>query len=164
MGGGGGGLRGGLGLAFGADGVHRFQIDDVAQQDLALVQLVAPHGERFEGQRAFAQRADHQLAAGLDALGDGDFAFAGEELDAAHLAQIHAHRIVGAVVLLGGGAGLGDDFLAALGDGGGDCRRRLLPVPRTSMTLMPISLSIDIVSSICSDETLSEGSTLFSSS
>src|SRR5471030_719738 len=33
-----------------------------------------------------------------------------------------------------------------------------------SMTLMPISLSIAIVSSICSDEVLSEGSTLFSSS
>src|SRR5471032_295626 len=33
-----------------------------------------------------------------------------------------------------------------------------------SMTLMPISLSIAIVSSICSDEVLSDGSTLFSSS
>src|SRR6185369_4646312 len=33
-----------------------------------------------------------------------------------------------------------------------------------SMTLMPISLSIAMVSSICSDEVLSEGSTLFSSS
>src|SRR6185437_10207335 len=49
MGGGGGGLRRGLGLAFGADGVHRFEIDDVAEQDLALVELVAPHGERLEG-------------------------------------------------------------------------------------------------------------------
>ena len=33
-----------------------------------------------------------------------------------------------------------------------------------SMTLMPISLSIDIVSSICSEEVLSDGRTLFSSS
>ncbi len=118
MGGGGGGLRRGLGLAFGTDGIHRFQVDDVAQEDLALIQLVAPHGQGFEGERAFAQGADHQLAAGLDALGDSDFALAAEQLDAAHLAQIHAHRIVGAVILLGGGAGLGGDFLAALGNGG----------------------------------------------
>jgi hypothetical protein len=33
-----------------------------------------------------------------------------------------------------------------------------------SMTLMPISESIDMVSSICSEETSSEGSTSFSSS
>ena len=48
------------------------------------------------------KRADHQLAAGLDALGDGDFAFARQKLDRAHLAQIHAHRIVGAVICLVG--------------------------------------------------------------
>ena len=40
---------------------------------------------------------DHRLAAGLDALGDRDLALAGEKLDRAHLAQVHAHRIVGAV-------------------------------------------------------------------
>ena len=40
---------------------------------------------------------DHRLAAGLDALGDGDFAFARQKLHLPHLAQIHAHRIVGAV-------------------------------------------------------------------
>ena len=45
---------------------------------------------------------DHRLAAGLDALGDGDFALARQELDRAHLAQIHAHRIVGALGGLGG--------------------------------------------------------------
>jgi hypothetical protein len=40
---------------------------------------------------------DHRLAAGLDALGDGDLALARQQLHRAHLAQIHAHRIVGAV-------------------------------------------------------------------
>ena len=40
---------------------------------------------------------DHRLAAGLDALGDGDFAFARKQLNLPHLAQIHAHRIIGAV-------------------------------------------------------------------
>ena len=51
----------------------------------------------LEGQRALAQARDHRLAAGLDALGDGDLALARQQLDRAHLAQIHAHRIVGAL-------------------------------------------------------------------
>ena len=64
------------------------------------------------------KRADHQFAAGLDALGDGDFAFARQQLDRAHLAQIHAHRIVGAVILLARLAGGGGERLAAFGGGG----------------------------------------------
>ena len=54
----------------------------------------------------FADRRDHFLAPGLDPLGDGDFALTREQLDRAHFAQIHAHRIVGAaeilVVVIGG--------------------------------------------------------------
>ena len=52
---------------------------------------------------------DHRLAAGLDPLGNGDFALARQELDRAHLAQVHAHGIVGA--------------LGRLGTAGGDRRR-----------------------------------------
>jgi hypothetical protein len=85
-------------LGTGNAAIHRFEIDDVAQERLAFHQLVAPHGQRFEGEGPFAQGADHQLAACLDAFGDGDFAFARQELDRAHLAQIHAHGIIGAVV------------------------------------------------------------------
>jgi hypothetical protein len=56
--------------------------------------------------------------AGLDALGDGDFAFAAEQFDGAHFAQIHAHRIVGTVGVF---ARVGDGRLGfvALGDGFG---------------------------------------------
>jgi hypothetical protein len=52
---------------------------------------------------------DHRVAAGLDALGDGDLALARQQLDRAHLAQVHAHRIVGAVdrLLLGRGGAAG---------------------------------------------------------
>jgi len=50
-----------------------------------------------EGDRAFAQAHDHRVAAGLDALGDGDLALAAEQLDRAHLAQVHPHRVVGAL-------------------------------------------------------------------
>ena len=86
--------------------IGRFEIDDVAQEDFAFVQLVAPDDDGLERQRAFAQAGDHRLAAGLDALGDGDFALAREQLHRAHLAQIHADRIVGALGrLLGLGFG-----------------------------------------------------------
>ena len=85
-------------------GIGRLEVDDVAQEDLAFVELVAPDDDGLEGERAFAEAGDHRLAAGLDALGDGDFALARQQLDRAHLAQIHAHGIVGALrrlVLLG---------------------------------------------------------------
>ncbi len=106
-------------LAVGA-GVGRFEVDDVAQQNLAVVELVAPDDDRLERQRAFAQAGDHRLAAGFDALGDGDLALARQQLDRAHLAQIHPHRIVGALDRLGAAGGdrgraRGLDQLAGLG-------------------------------------------------
>ena len=106
------------GLGVGA-GIGRFEVDDVAQEDLALVELVAPDDDGLEGERALAQAGDHRLAAGLDALGDGDFALARQQLHRAHFAQIHAHGIVGALGrLLGLGLGrhllLDFDQLAAL--------------------------------------------------
>jgi hypothetical protein len=95
-------LRRSLGLGTGIGG---FEIDDLAQQRRAFVEFVAPDDDRLEGQRALTETTDHRLAAGLDALGDGDFAFARQKLHRAHFAQIHAHRVVGTVgrlFLLGG--------------------------------------------------------------
>ncbi len=69
----------------------------------------------WKGERGFAEARDHGLAAGLDALGDGDFALARQQLDRAHLAEVHAHRIVGAVGRFLGGLG-GDGGRRALGD------------------------------------------------
>ncbi len=102
-------------------GVGRFEIDDVAQQNLGVVQFVAPDDDGLEGQRAFAQARDHRLAARLDALGDGDFALARKQLDRAHFAQVHAHGIVGALDRFGsarrhrGGARRLDEFAACFG-------------------------------------------------
>ena len=137
------------------------QVDDVAQQDAPpSISASRQIDDGADGQRAFADAADHHLAAGLDPLGDGDLALAGQQLDRAHFAQVHAHRIVGAadVVVVEVAGGLGR-------------RRRLLVVgrrspraPRSRSTLMPISESIAMVSSICSEDTWSCGSTSFSSS
>ncbi len=82
-------------------GVGGFEIDDVAEEDLSFVEFIAPDDDGLEGQRAFAEACDHRLAAGFDALGDGDFALARQQLDRAHFAQIHADGIVGALAGLG---------------------------------------------------------------
>ena len=82
-------------------GIGGFEIDDVAEEDLSFVEFIAPDDDGLEGQRAFAQPCDHRLAAGLDALGDRDFAFARQQFHRAHLAQIHADGIVGALAGLG---------------------------------------------------------------
>ena len=54
-----------------------------------------PFDYRADGERTFADAGNHGLAPSLDPFGDGDLALAGEQLDAAHLAQIHAHGIIG---------------------------------------------------------------------
>jgi hypothetical protein len=78
----------------------RLEVDHVAQQEAAFVDRVAPGEQRGDRHRALADAADHLVLAGLDALGDLDFALAAQQLDAAHLAQVHAHRIVGAAEFL----------------------------------------------------------------
>ena len=74
--------------------------------------------QRANGQRVLADAADHHVAAGFDALGDRDLALARQQLDRAHLAQIHAHGVVGAadIVVIDIAAGFG---LAVLGLGFG---------------------------------------------
>ena len=101
--GGEGGLgRGGGFVGFGhftgrrAGPVGGFKVDDVAQQHPASLELVVPGDDRLEGQRAFAQPVDHHVAAGFDPLGDRDFALTRQQLDAAHFAQVHPDRVVGA--------------------------------------------------------------------
>src|SRR5262249_28387522 len=109
-GGGDHGRRQGLGVG---PGIGRFEVDDVTQEHLSLVKLVAPNDDGLESQWALAQAGDHRLAAGLDALGDGDLALTRKQLHRAHLAQIHANRIVGAPRRLLG-LGLGRDLLLDL--------------------------------------------------
>ena len=87
-------------------GIGRFEVYNVVQEHFAVVQFVAPDDDGLEGERALAQAGDHRLAAGLNTLGDGNLALAREQPNRAHLAQIHAHRVVGALDrLLGLGFG-----------------------------------------------------------
>ncbi len=61
----------------------------------AALQVLA-HGEDFaDHDRRTRQRLQNAKLSALDALGDFDFAFAGEQRHGAHLAQIHADGVVG---------------------------------------------------------------------
>jgi hypothetical protein len=67
-------------LAIGAS-ISGFQIDNIAQQNFAVVQFIAPDDDGLKGQRAFTQASNHRLAASFNALGNGDFAFAREQFN-----------------------------------------------------------------------------------
>ncbi len=51
--------------------------------------------QRLDRNRELAEGGLDLRKAFLDALGDGDFAFAGQQLDGAHFAHVHAHRVGG---------------------------------------------------------------------
>ena len=70
------------------------EIDDVAQQHLSFVEGVTPTENGVERQRAFADGAEHHLAASLDALRNRHLSFTRQELDRPHLPQIHPNRVV----------------------------------------------------------------------
>ncbi len=63
---------------------------------LALGHLVVFLDQQLDRPREARQRGLHLVEAFLDALGDGDLALAGQQLDRAHLAHVHAHRVGGA--------------------------------------------------------------------
>ena len=69
--------------------------DDFFDGAHALLEVFA-HGEQFVDDDGRAgERLEHADLAALDALGDFDFAFAREQGDGSHLAQIHADGVVG---------------------------------------------------------------------
>jgi hypothetical protein len=109
------------------------------------------------------QRRLDLVQAFLDALGDGDFAFARQQLHRAHLAHVHAHRVGGAA---GFGIERGERGDGFLGDGLVDSRvaagaasdmSKVSASGATSCTSMPMSLIMPMMSSICSGSTMSSG-------
>ena len=105
--------------------------DDVRQASAArrLHRLVGLEDEII-GRRVQRDLLANVVEAFLDALGDADFALAGEQFDGAHLAHVHAHRIGGAPefgiersecrrglfdgLFVGGGRGFGREQRVAL--------------------------------------------------
>ena len=75
---------------------HGIEIEDLAQLHFLGIERFGPLDDGVEGNRALTQAHDHHVAAGFDALGDRDFAFAAEQFDRAHFAQVHADRVIGA--------------------------------------------------------------------
>jgi hypothetical protein len=83
--------RHGLGIRPGIGGV---EVDDVAKENLAFIELVPPDDDRLEGERTLAKPRDHGLAAHLNALSDSDLTFARKQFLRTHFAEIHAHGVV----------------------------------------------------------------------
>ena len=83
------GLHHVLGELLFVEGHHFLHIAHAALQVLAEGDdLANDHGRA-------GQRLHHAKLSTLDALGDFDFAFTGEQRDGAHLAQVHADGVVG---------------------------------------------------------------------
>ena len=100
--------------------VHQ-AVDQFVDAHFVALDLVRQRKNFGDRGRAGGNRLHHVLQAFLDALGDFDFAFAGQQLDRAHFAHVHAHRIGGAAEIgIHGGKrrlGLFHDILV------GHCRR-----------------------------------------
>ena len=71
--------------------------DQLANRPLAGVELIAELDDALGDERRPRNGLDDRELAALDAPRDFDFAFAREQGHGAHLAQVHAHRIVGLV-------------------------------------------------------------------
>ena len=88
-----GGLDAGLHHFFGelflVEDHHFFDVAHAALEVFAQGHNLANHDGRAR------DGLEHAQLAALNALGDFDFAFAREQRNRAHLAQVHAHRVVG---------------------------------------------------------------------
>ena len=78
-----------------------------------LAQLVAQLEDLLDRDRRVEHDLQHAPLAVLDALGDLDLALAGEQRDRPHLAQVHAHRVVGLGVAVASSSSSGSSFLAS---------------------------------------------------
>ena len=87
--------------------------DELADGARAGLQLIAHRDDHLGDRGRPRDRLDDGELAALDAAGDFDFAFAGEQRHGAHLAQVHADGIVGLVERAGREVEL--HLLAALG-------------------------------------------------
>ena len=73
--------------------------DQITQTRLVGLHLLIGTQELGDRIRVLGQCQQHLALSALDALGDLDLALAGEQLDGAHLAHVHAHGVGGATEL-----------------------------------------------------------------
>ena len=76
-------------------------LDDVLDADLVLAELVTQAEDLLDRDRGAQHHLQHAPVAVFDALGDLDLAFAREQRDRTHLAQVHPHRIAGGGIAVG---------------------------------------------------------------
>jgi hypothetical protein len=109
--------------------------------------------------RVLGERGAHRIEAFLDALGDADLALAGQQLDGAHLAHVHAHRVGGAAEFGVERGQRGGGFLDRLivGRGAGSFASSDSVSGAFSYTGIPMSLMVLTMPSICSGSTISAG-------
>ena len=71
------------------------ELNDFLDRARSVAQILAHLQQFLQNQRRPRDRLQHQQLSAFNALGDGHFAFARQQRHRAHLAQIHAHWIVG---------------------------------------------------------------------
>ncbi len=71
------------------------ELHDLFDRPRAVAQIFGDGDQFLDHDGRARDGLQHQQLPALDALGDGHFAFARQQRNGAHLAQIHAHRIVG---------------------------------------------------------------------
>ena len=91
--------------ALGSSGSSGSATIELAQDPLVAGRHLVQAQQLAQHHRVLAQRLVDQPLALLDALGDLDLALAVEQRHGAHLAQVHADRVVG--LLVGGETELG---------------------------------------------------------
>ncbi len=103
------------------------ELDDFLDRTCALAEVLADCQQFLEDDGGARDGLEHEHLAALDAFGDGDFALARQQRYRAHLAQVHANRVVRLfehprckveVALLGDGK-----FVFGFDFGGFRCRR-----------------------------------------
>jgi hypothetical protein len=71
------------------------KLDDFLDRPRALAQVIPNRDQFLDDDRRTSNRLHHHQLPALNPLRDGHFAFARQQRHRAHLAQVHAHRIVG---------------------------------------------------------------------
>ena len=87
--------RAGLVLDFFFGQLLVIELDDFFDRARAGAQILGDGHHFLDHDRGARNGFQNQQLPALDALGDGDFTFARKQGDGAHLAQVHAHGIVG---------------------------------------------------------------------